>query len=262
MISPTECGSKSDISLATLDTQESSKNNKPFLSKIDHLSNLPVELKQKIAFNLNSKDYSHLRSTNKIISESLDSFSVMDDKLTQGGISGDVDKNIRKILRDKLLGGDQTKEITLSLKNCFSRPHRLWKGATEIGTTYLPDCFETYYQDRIYDVVESWRKGITSFEAYGPYKNFNPKAKPGQLWEVKTYFADSKINSESLNDIFSSFRKVYQDTEGTEKFVVAKLARTLRDYWLEILPGHVSKENMDNLSIDYPELFRAEENIL
>ncbi|MBG6248315.1 MULTISPECIES: hypothetical protein [Symbiopectobacterium] len=266
MISPTECGSRSDTYRVTLDTQESSQNTECALSKMINICNLPVELKQKIAFNLDSKDYASLRATGKIMSESLDSFSVMNNKLTHGKISRYVEKNIREIMCDNLirnlLGGNQTKEITLSLKNCFSRPHPILEGNIQIGTEYLPDSYKNTHPDRICKVVDLCRNGITSFIPCGESRAFRPDLFPGELWNVAINFKHSEINLKYLNDIFSSFNKVYRHTEDTEKFVVANLASTLRNYWAETPPIHVNKKDIVNLSVAYPELFHAGDNVV
>lgn len=236
-----------------------------FSSQVVSICNLPVELKQKIASSLDSKDYASLRATGKAMSESLDCFSVMNDKLKQG-VSGDAEKNIQEIMRDKLirnlLDGDQKKEITLALKNCFSRPHEIFEGCTTVGTEYLPDNHKDRHQDCISRAIDSCRCGITKFIPSGGSRSFTPDLYPGELWNAKVNFSDSDINKESLGDIFSSFNKVYQNTESSEKFVVAHLASILRNYWAEVPPSSVNKNDINYVSDAYPRLFRAGDNVL
>lgn len=264
MIEHINCSDLNTSPRIKIDTNASEQYAVPFPSKIASIYNLPIEIKQKIAFNFDAKDYASLRLTGKVMSESLDSFSVMNNKLKQG-VSGEAEKNTQKIIFDKLirnlLNNNQRKEINLALRNCFSRPHNFFENSTEVGTKYLPDIYN-HQQNRIYEAIESCRKGITSIHVSGSSVSFNPKINPKSMWECNINFNNSVINKKNLNDIFSSFNNVYCNTKSSERFVVAHLASTLLNYWSETPPSNVDKNDMNHISLVFSELFRAGDHVV
>lgn len=265
MISSVKYDSVNINSSVDVNIKEPSENPGVFSSQLVNICNIPVELKQKIACNLDSKDYASLREAGKAMSESLDSFSVMNNKLKEG-VSGDTGKNILKVMRDKLIinlfGSSQNKEIMLALKNCSTCAHPILENTTKVQTEYLPDNYGDNYQDRIRQAVELCRRGITSFIPSGSSQSFMPHLAPDELWNVTINFNDEDINKKSLVDIFSSFNEVYKNTEGPERFVVANMASTLRNYWGETPPSELSKNDINHLSVAYPELLGMGDNIV
>ncbi|MBP8322303.1 hypothetical protein KAF81_32170 [Pseudomonas aeruginosa] len=248
-----------------INTQKSLKNTSAFSSSLINVCSLPAELKREIAFYLDSRSYANLRLTCKAMSEDLESVSVMRARLKQG-LSGDLAKDYRKIVRDhlikKVLNGDQTKEIELALKNCFARPHRTYRNCTAVGTEYLPDKYEkNTHPTPVEKAINLCSEGITSFIPSMSNSSFIPDIFPGKLWKNSINLGDSKINKNTLKDIFSSFNETHHRIQGTEKHVVAHLAHKLRNYWMEKPPSAMTKKDVINYCAAYPELFRAGDDV-
>lgn len=275
MMKPAEYASINTASRINLYTQEASQQTSPAALKIASICNLPVEMKQKIAFHLNASDYASLRATNISMSKSLESFSVMNNKIKQGRTSGHTNKIRQEIVRDKrirdLLSGNQKNEIILSLQNCFSRQCAVMAESTVLGTRYLPDTYEYGDGDRINDIIELCREGINGFVPLGEYRCFRPDGEPRffsprfyaeGLWKSTMIFEHSDINKKSLNAIFHAFNNVYHSSKCTERFVIATLAITLKNHWENNPPSKINRKDIINLSAEYPDLLHTGEHVV
>lgn len=264
MIESARCTGMNNCSRVDFNTQESLQNTSDFSSSLINVCSLPADLKREIAFYLDSESYVNLRVACKAMSEDLESVSMMKARLAQG-LSGDLARDYRKIVRDHIirgvLKGDRKKELALALRNCFVRPDRVHRDRIEVGAKYLPDVYPGAHPTRVGKAIKLCAKGIKTFIPPTSSRSFNPDILPAELWENSIGFRSSDLNERSLEEIFSSFNETYHHVQGAEKYVVAYMAYKLRNYWVETPPSPMMKEGVISCCAAYPELFRAGDNV-
>lgn len=221
--------------------------------------NLPTEILHKIAFSRNAEDYGNLRATCKDFAERLPDFSAISEELKQGRVQGETGERYRDMLEDKMRDNERKAETLYSVQNCRIEPEARDAHLTSVATEILHNGDEMNIPkpgliEETISLCASNIKDSLSFQADMIHYLSTEYGMPATCWISFKY---SKIHPNTLNAIFAGFDKTIRDIEGPERFVIARLADTLRNQWIENPPGSVNRDNIAALPAAYPELFKA-----
>jgi len=249
---------------------------------IKTINNLPVELKQKIAFKLDCQSYANLRLTSRVMSQALPSFASMLTGLAEG-ISGILRESYASLLEPILyeksireqLRNEKREDVLQSLQyacvsHCSSTlADVIWDEDIEcidenshenlvIGTKYYPEALASNYVWNG-EVLHGCSKEICHFTnrvamPSGYQRVFLPHLYPGKSWVIFLHFSADKINKDTFNAIFKSFDKVFHEEVMERKMLVALFAFKLKNYCCANLPGGIDKSDAISFGQQFPKL--------
>ncbi|MBN3264362.1 F-box protein [Pectobacterium brasiliense] len=220
-----------------------------FVHKLDHISNLPIEIKEKIAFELNTQDYNNFRNSSKRMREDLKSIEFMWDKLVKNNFSGKVmeryfpmfEKNIKKLL-DEDTSGYLSKAIQ-NLETCESTSYcgvaTRYYECDSASDNVLMRCRREICRN-MYD-----KRPLTS-ESYG-----------GNDHKVALAIYNPHIDKDTLDIIFKSFDTIFKETRTNDRLLLASSAYMLMNSLIVKTPDGIKESDIAACTSKYPELIQT-----
>lgn len=248
------------------------------------ITDLPIEIKQLIAFKLKVNSYERLRLTSKKMSDAL--LPIKDMRIhLKNNCSGYTkrkyealifEKNIKSIISDR-----SNDEIIQTLKNVTVLQHRNFSDIIILSTEFNLKIPFTSYAPPL-DGTEESKIYLSDSELYckiftlcvkeiGEKSNNEDiiielvsKIQPLYIKGCKSahlLFFKDQITCQTLDVIFSSFNKLFHKEDINDQLLLAICAARLREYWCENPPNDMSKNDIVNCTSKYPDLFTTEKII-
>jgi len=223
--------------------------------------NLPAELKQKIAFNLDGISYCNLHLTSKKIHAELPSFKTMICQL-KNKCSGEIRKNYNEMYEKsikQLIENEKKDDLMQCIKHVSVNRRYRSSDSVTLYTTYRPDRVLSYNQwsgYTLYRCREEIKK--LSNNQLTPeiiLKEFNEPFSRNSNWFVNLDLKDKDINKQNLNIIFKAFNNILNEEHSSDRFLVAASAIQLRGYWYHNTPAGIDKKYIIDIASHYPNLF-------
>ncbi len=223
--------------------------------------NLPVELKQKIAFNLDGISYCNLHLTAKKIHAELPSFKTMICQL-KNECSGEIRKNYHEMyVRSikQLIENEKKDDLIQCIKHVSANRRYRISDSVTLHTRYHPDRIISYDQwsgytlYRCHEEIKKLSNNQLTPEVI--LNKFNSPFSRNSHWFVNLDLKDKDINKQSINIIFKAFNNVLNEERSSDRFLVAASATQLRGYWYHNTPAGIDKKDIINIVNHYPNLF-------
>lgn len=270
--------------------------NSALLDNAVSISNLPAEIIQKIAFNLNSRDYSNLRSSSLFLYSALDSFEFMEKGLTNG-FSGNLEKASRAMIEDKSIRElffDKTKrDIGLILKCCDITNSPNSPNEVSLHAPYFADKFFENSKENG-RVLNKCREEIGNVSNHmlipsgadlpntPPYAkeifdSFSRKTRmvemnldmaisdedlPENLTEEQKIETKKIMTKKNIDCVFKAFNNIFNASSNNEKRLVAICAEKLKQHWISTPPNAIGQEDIINHSSEYNALFSKGKSLI
>ncbi|RJL51293.1 hypothetical protein [Pectobacterium carotovorum] len=223
-----------------------------FFRKLDYISNLPVEIKEKIAFKLDAIDYNNLRNSSKMMRSDLKSIEFMRDKLMENNFSGKVREKYFPIFEKhikKLLDEDVSDSLSRAIQHVYVYESK-----------YFPDCFwlrsECYKCDNPRDnlliicknkvVKNICNKNPLMLALYG-----------GGSDVVDVSICNYYLNKDMLDVVFKSFDTVFKEFNTNDRIFVAASSYILMEYLIDKTPNDIKAADVIACKLKYPELIET-----
>lgn len=232
-------------------------------------AHLPHHIYNDIASYLNSKDYSRFRLSCLSVSQSLDSFETLRQKSNNTVCSKKFKNHCENILNDKKvrdeLTGENINDICSALKNC----HIVFSSNNALTFSLQTD--HSQYQEReevnvknivrVPGTIDSCRMAICNNLPQLPqsspvYLSTSYSAAPSiPLMRSRIDFICREGNLLPINNIFSGFNQVFEESHGPKKYIAATMASELKDHWLKNPLPYIDRSDMLDVLDKYSELF-------
>lgn len=220
-----------------------------------------AKLKQGVVFDKGC--YAHLRSASRYLLEkspssledSGDSKTHLDSGLREHLI---YEKSIIETLLDEHGGGKL--DTIQSIKNaCVSK--QPGSSVINISTRYLSEVSAVNPEWSGDILLKCQDEIIKSSNGLINIKEeliaFTLKKRQGLCYQRSLNIDDVEVDRYTLNAIFKSFEKVFNENKTTDRFLVAIIASRLRDYWCSNLSGNIRKNDVNKCTTQYANLFIA-----
>ena len=226
------------------------------------LEQLPTEIIQNIAFNLETDSYAQLRLASRKMKDILPSFKTMLNRL-EHGCSGEVKKNYELMYERSIterLENEKNDYLLQAISHVFVGQRYSHNNYYEISTHYRPigrsvnihwDCDILI---RCSDIIT-----ISPHNNYaGKYTISGGGSIDGKNAIVSTIgFHNKKMNKDTINIIFKSFNDIFTKNNTNSRLIVAISAHKLRDYLATQRLNDFSKKDIDRCVSQHPILFKA-----
>lgn len=225
-----------------------SRDDQGLLPQILSITNLPIELMQKVAFQLNPKDYENLRKTCLTLNNKLPDINKIFEKLDNGKCRGEYRENLQNVslyhLRNYLQSKDGEKNFhALNSVNIKKSENKIIIG----------------YEDHVNPALDDATK-IFQWNLSNKNKNFTPYLTYSS-GKTSVILDGGQLTEKSTADIFHSLNKIHKYSEGVERDFIAILAVKIKDVICESPPTDVSKNTLEGIFSDYPEMFNNGEGV-
>jgi len=256
------------LSQAASNPPSTSSNNNPVLHNITKLQNesvefinLPTELKQKIAFNLDGYSYSNLRLTTKEVYNKIPSFQEILLQL-KNGCSGETKEKYLKMYGTsvmQILGNEHKRDVIQCLKFASVEKRYINSDSITIHTKYRLDKStpETHWNGDIlarckHEIVESSNNQLTPNILIMQFKEpFSSAENRVITLDIK----DKDFNYLNLTLIFKAFNKILNEERSSDRFLVALNAFQLKNHLYHNPPKGITKDEILLCASHYPFLF-------
>lgn len=239
---------------------------------IASILNLPVEIKQKIAMKLNAKDYASLRESCLTMSQDIDSFSVLSNKIKLNSCTQKYEEKIKKIILSQLV-----RRIMASDERCYIShilEHVSVDKSTYSGCLFMATSFFIPPQKELSAIELSnyhlnWvRNGFILFNNEMSHLIENPKIikyqkskYPFVPWVVGVKFDDDFICYSQLKECFISLSHIFNKVNGKEKLLIAVIADAFKSFWCKNIPSGLVKEDIFESAREAVDLFTVANEI-
>lgn len=246
----------------------SSNNNNSILNDVvkiqnQHIEliNLPDELKQKIAFNLDGISYSNLRLTAKEMHNAIPSFQTIISQL-KNGCSGEVEDRYISMYKNsvrQLIANEVKDDVIQCLKYASVDRRYVNSDSTTIYTKFHPGK-ETSHSHWNGNVLERCKNEImeSSNNRLAPsilIRNFREMFSSVEVKFVTLEIKDKDINYPNLNIIFNAFNKILNEERSSDRFLIALSALQLKNYLYHNPPKGITRNEILRSESHYPFLF-------
>ncbi|GKW42373.1 hypothetical protein LOZ86_05430 [Pectobacterium parvum] len=193
------------------------------VNKLDYISNLPIEIKEKIAFKLNVTDYNNLRNSSELMKTSLKSIGFICNKLNGKECIGDLRDLYSSIFRkqiDELIKNDMSDDLSLAIQGL------------EMSEGVYPFELKTqcYKNNKKYgDLLMRFKMKVSGNNCNNKPGMRLLRKDSGEVGvellslEFKTF----DINKDILDVIFKSFDTMFKEISTSDRLFVAASAYTL-----------------------------------
>ncbi|GLY60167.1 hypothetical protein Pcaca05_10250 [Pectobacterium carotovorum subsp. carotovorum] len=223
------------------------------VNKLDYISNLPIEIKEKIAFKLNVTDYNNLRNSSELMKTSLKSISFICNELMENKCIGEVREQYLSIFRkqiDEFIKNDMSDDLSLAIQGL------------EMSEGIYP--FELKTQ--CYKNNKKYGDLLMRFKMKASGNNCNNK--PGMLFLRKSSgevgvellsleFKSIDINKDILDIIFKSFDTIFKEISTNDRLFFAASAYTLMKGLIDKTPNDIKIADISACKSKYPELIET-----
>ena len=255
------------LSQAVSNTSTASSNN-PVLNNIVKLQNqpvefinLPTELKQKIAFNLDGISYSNLRLTAKEVHDEIPSFKEIIRQL-KNRCSGETKEKYFTMYRKSItqtLENECKKDVIQCLKYASVEKRYINSDSITIHTKHNLDhnTASTHWNGNIlarckHEIVESSNNRLIPNILIMQFKEpFSTAENRFVTLDIK----DKDFNYLNLTLIFKAFNKILNEERSSDRFLVALNALQLKNYLYHNPPTGITKDEILLCASYYPFLF-------
>jgi len=255
------------LSQAVSNTSTASSNN-PVLNNIVKLQNqpvefinLPTELKQKIAFNLDGISYSNLRLTAKEVHDEIPSFKEIIRQL-KNRCSGETKEKYLTMYRKSVtqtLDNECKKDVIQCLKYASVEKRYINSDSITIHTKHNLDhnTASTHWNGNIlarckHEIVESSNNRLIPNILIMQFKEpFSTAENRFVTLDIK----DKDFNYLNLTLIFKAFNKILNEERSSDRFLVALNALQLKNYLYHNPPTGITKDEILLCASYYPFLF-------
>ncbi|MFT8211397.1 MAG: hypothetical protein ACMZI0_14025 [Symbiopectobacterium sp.] len=100
---------------------------------------------------------------------------------------------------------------------------------------------------------------FNSWEVYASSLGYRRKSHPVLHWSIALNIRNAEVDDKMLNNIFMSFNCAYDENITMDRFLVAFIAVKARDFWCEMPPEKLKKEDIVKCVSQYSELFSVGE---
>lgn len=227
---------------------ESNDNNtKSLKHDIIKISNLPIEIIQKIAFQLSPEDYKNFQLVSKGFSEKLENIKKMKDMLVENKHKGELRNNRQKMLCNHLLKYVCDEDLytlsTVFIVECQKNNKKL----VEIGFNYkfhTASNIERHFNETAYMMFIGLNEN---------YFSFNIKFAGTKNMITKYSIEKEKITPDNLKDIFSTANEVFQGGNTYNKCLLASTVTALKNYAYQ--QSIENKNQIEAIAHSYSDLF-------
>lgn len=222
---------------------------------------LPVELKQKIAFNLDSASYANLRLSAKEMHNALPSFKQMSNDLNHisRGERRDNYLKIHQDLIEQTLSHENESELIQSLNNAFIDKEFNDADRITLHTMYRSTrkTFAAHWNGNVFNRCKDKIIALSNEEIIPTIMIEINQPLFSSLKEYLTTLdiKDKYLTKDNINIIFNAFNKVFNQERSNNRFLVALSAFQLQDFLCNNPPKGVHKKEILEISSHYPFLF-------
>lgn len=201
-----------------------------FVHKLDHISNLPVEIKEKIAFELNATDYNNFRNSSETMKADLKSIEFICDELVKNNFSGKIMKrhfpmfkHVKEFIYEDV--SDSLSQAIQHLKACENTP---FCNFIEVGTKY-------YECDSVSDnVLMRCREEICRNMC--DKKPLTSMSYGGRDCITALGIYNPHLDKDTLDIIFKSFDTIFKEIRTNDRLLLASTAYILMNYLIVNTP--------------------------
>lgn len=225
------------------------------------LINLPNELKQKIAFNLDGVSYSNLRLTAKEMYNAIPSFPAIISQLKERR-SGEVQDKYITMYRNsvtQLIANEVKDDVIQCLKYASVDKRYVNSDSTTIYTKFHPgkDTPHVHWNGNILErckneIIKSSNNRLTpnviTMQFREPFSSIERKF-------VTLDIKDQDINYLNLSIIFNAFNKILNEERSSDRFLIALSALQLKNYLYQNPPKGITRNEILRSESHYPFLF-------
>ncbi len=248
--------------------------NTGFTKQVLTVDSLPVEMIQKIATFLSTKDYDNLRATNRTLRHALISINGMHDALSEKNCNGALGAFYKTCVEAKHLAARcdaLTEDEINTLLNIRVQPEPQWHSAVSIQFEYPLD--DLTLNDGILDIVEALChrlvKMTTRNEASScsmpSYKSeAHARTELGTLdtlAEVIFHASDIRKLSQ-INDLYACAYALYGEFTIAQRIFLAAMMVKLQQFWQACPPTGLDRQAVDKVIRTYVTLLRSGNDVL
>ncbi|MCS3430906.1 F-box protein [Klebsiella sp. BIGb0407] len=220
---------------------------------------LPIELKQKIAFNLDGFSYANLHLTSKRMHHELTSLKEIPVKLKRcsGELKSSYEKMYIKSIR-QMVRNEKKDDILQCLKRISIGKCCTSSNNISIATRYESNCTLP---------GKHWSGNILSHCGVEIMKLSNNRLIPGIMLRqenassglstnrtVSLSFREKDLNDKTIELIFHAFNTIFNEESSNDRLLVALSAIKLRSYLCRKPPEGVDKNKIVMCTSNYPSL--------
>ncbi|MCX8961898.1 hypothetical protein EHW64_12340 [Erwinia psidii] len=221
---------------------------KNMLAHVTNITNLPVELQQKIAFNLTPQDYENLRKSAPTLKNNLESSDSIYEKLRNGQYHGEYKKTLQAFV---------SRPVRDFLKS--TQGENLFNAIKSIDVTKNDNTIFIKYKNPINGTLNN----IDDIFHWNLNQNNNsfPVLSNYSQGEKTIILSKEKITKKDIKNIFNSLSETFNSTEKYERYFIATVAIKIKTLLCNHPPKEISKDKMEEIFHGYTNILKASEDV-
>lgn len=226
---------------------------------INHISNLPLELKHRIVSYLNYKDYASLREACVNFQQEFPDMDSMRYVLNKGICKGEYKRELTQRLSvpnlERTLQDDTLMNIRLAIQNIRVRHTTPEGGKLIISTEYLPKLYCQNKSVNIPQAIQQCQKLLPALAHWSTDRSAIFTGFEFQVCANSLTFLESEIDAETMKKVFSAFNEAWHAIKGDERVLIAALASATKKAWLDTPPAGLSQADVKACAAPFSDLF-------
>ncbi|MBN3264363.1 hypothetical protein [Pectobacterium brasiliense] len=223
------------------------------VNKLDYISNLPIEIKENIAFKLNAKDYNNFRDSSESMKMNFKSIDSICNELMGNKCFGELRENYLSIFYkqiDELVKNDVSDALSLVIQNL---------GISE-GVYSFELKTQCYKNDKkYYDLLARFKMKACRNNCNNKPEMLLLRKSSGEVGMqlLSLGFRSIDINKDTLDIIFKSFDTMFKEISTNDRLFVAASAYTLMKGLIDKTPNDIKIADVSACKSKYPELIET-----